>query len=90
MLKKLSGFNLGEFFAFKVAPELPQKFVPNSSIDFPEKNEITFFQMPAPYNIGDGRKSDSTHPDSFLNVADRSRTINPVKASLLYIWHLWH
>ena len=26
MLKKLSGFNLGEFFAIKVALELPQKF----------------------------------------------------------------
>ena len=27
MLKKLSGFNLGEFFAIKVAPELPLKFL---------------------------------------------------------------
>ena len=75
MLKKLSGFNLGHFFAFKVAPELLLKSSQIHSL-ISRKNcnyiFLTFslhvFQMPAPYNIGDGRKSDSTHPDSLLKA----------------------
>ena len=37
MLKKLSGFNLGQFFAIKVAPEFPKKISKELSIDLAEK-----------------------------------------------------
>ena len=75
---------MGQLFAFKVDPKnpkIPQKFIHL----FPGKIAIgTFFlpffvgfQMPAPHNIGDRRKSDSTHPDSLLKAG-----------SICYLWTL--